>query len=422
MRLSGRRETAAAALGGPSQKASRYAMLRHPTYRNLFVTGTLVFMAMQAQQIARGWLARELTGTNTGLGGVFLAFGIPMLVCAPAAGVIVDRFPKRTVLMVAQGVIAAAAAFMFVADAFGFVEYWMLLVASAVHGAGMTVLGPARMSLTGEIVERHQLSSSVLLMQMSMNGTRVIGPSIAGALIAIETVGTAGVYLITTLLCVIALVWSHRLPYRVPRKDRRLSPRLEFLEGLHYARSHPSLSVLIASSTAIFIIGSPYMAFLPGLASGVFDAGSTGYGLMSTMGAVGALAASYWVAGRIGAQSVWRTQTACGVAFSAGLLLLALAPTFIIALAAIPVAGGAIAGYQATNNSLVLTESELEYHGRMQSLMMFGWSGGAIASLPLGLLADAIGLRSTLALMGAGCFLVIVVFSRARARNALVAV
>jgi MFS family permease len=396
-------------------------MLRHPTYRNLFVTGTLVFLAMQAQQIARGWLARELTGTNTGLGGVFLAFGIPMLLCAPAAGVIVDRFPKRTVLMYSQAVIAAAAAFMFVADAFGFVEYWMLLCASAVHGAGMTVLGPARMSLTGEIVERHELSSSVLLMQMSMNSTRVIGPSIAGTLIAIETVGTAGVYLITTLLCGIALIWSRRLPYRVPRRAGQLTPRLEFLEGLRYARSHPSLSSLIVSSTAIFLIGSPYMAFLPGLASGVFDAGSTGYGLMSTMGAVGALAASYWVAGRAGMQSVWRTQTTCGIAFAAGLVLLAIAPTFVVALAAIPVAGGAISGFQATNSSLVLTEAKLEYHGRMQSLMMLGWSGGAIASLPLGLLADAIGLRSTLALMGAGCFLVMVAHTRARARSHVVA-
>ena len=402
-------------------RPSRYAMLRHPTYRTLFVTGTIIFLAMQAQQIARGWLARELTGTNTGLGGVFLAFGIPMLLCAPAAGVIVDRFPKRTVLMCAQAVIAAAAAFMFVADAFDFVEYWMLLGASAVHGAGMTVLGPARMSLTGEIVERHELSSSVLLMQMSMNSTRVIGPSLAGTLIAIKTVGTAGVYLITTVLCVTALIWSRRLPYRVPSKTEQLSPRLEFLEGIRYARSHPSLSALIVSSTAIFAIGSPYMAFLPGLASGVFDAGSTGYGLMSTMGAVGALAASYWVAGRVNVQSVWRTQTACGIAFSAGLVLLAIAPTFAIALAAIPIAGGAISGFQATNNSLVLTEAKLEYHGRMQSLMMLGWSCGAMASLPLGLLADAIGLRSTLALMGGACFVVMLATTRAQAREPVVA-
>ena len=392
-------------------------MLHNPTYRNLFVTGTLIFLAMQAQQIARGWLARELTGTNTGLGGVFLAFGIPMLVCAPAAGVIVDRFPKRTVLMWAQAIIAVAAAFMFVADEFDFLEYWMLLGASVVHGAGMSVLGPARMSFTGEIVERHELSSSVLLMQMSMNSTRVIGPSIAGTLIAIETVGTAGVYLITTVLCVVALTWSRRLPHNAPNKEQRLSPRLEFLEGLRYARSHPQLFGLVVASTLIFLIGSPYIAFLPTLASGVFDAGATGYGLMSTMGAVGALAASFWVAGRVNSQAVWRTQTACGIALSVGLVLLAIAPTFLLALAAIPIAGGAISGFQATNSSLVLTESKLEYHGRMQSLMMLGWSGGAMASLPLGLLADAIGLRSTLAGMGVGCFVVMLAHSRVRARH-----
>lgn len=398
-------------------RPSRFAMLRHQTYRNLFVTGTLIFLAMQAQQIARGWLARELTGTNTGLGGVWLAFGIPMLLCAPAAGVVVDRFPKRTVLMWAQAVIAIAAAFMFVADAFDFIEYWMLLGASVVHGAGMSVLGPARMSFTGEIVERHELSSSVLLMQMSMNSTRVIGPSIAGALIAIKAVGTAGVYLITTVLCVIALIWSRRLPHNVSNKALRMSPRLEFVEGLRYARSHSQLYVLIIASTSIFLIGSPYIAFLPTLASGVFDVGATGYGLMSTMGAVGALAASFWVAGRVNSQSVWRTQTVCGIALAVGLVLLAAAPTFLIALSVIPIAGGALSGFQATNSSLVLTTAKPEYHGRMQSLMMLGWSGGAMASLPLGLLADVIGLRSTLAAMGGGCFVVMLAVRHARSRG-----
>ena len=245
----------------------------------------------------------------------------------------------------------------------------------------------------------------------------MIGPSIAGALIAIKIVGTAGVYLITTVLCVIALIWSRRLPHNVPNKELRLSPRREFVEGLRYARSHPQLFVLIVASTSIFLIGSPYIAFLPTLASGVFDAGATGYGLMSTMGAVGALAASFWVAGRVHTQEVWRTQTTCGIALAVGLVLLAIAPTFLLALAVIPIAGGALSGFQATNSSLVLTEAKLEYHGRMQSLMMLGWSGGAMASLPLGLLADAIGLRSTLAGMGGGCFLVMLAHSRVRSRG-----
>ena len=392
-------------------------MLRHPQFRNLFVTGTIVFLAMQGQQIARGWLARELTGSNKGLGGVFLAFGIPMLICVPVAGVIVDRFPKRTVLMWAQATIAAAAAFMFVADAFDFIEYWMLLGASVVHGAGMSIMGPARMSFTGELVERHQLSSSILLMQMSMNSTRVVGPALAGALIGIKVFGTAGVYLITSVLCVIALIWSYRLPHRVPERRQGTTPRFEFFEGVRYARHHPKLFGLIVSSTLIFLIGSPYMAFLPTLADGVFDKGVRGFGLMSTMGAVGALAASFWVAGRANTQGVWRAQVVCGVVFCVGLVLLAAAPNFWVALAIIPIAGGAISGYQATNSSLVLTEADPAYHGRIQSLMMLGWSGGGMASLPLGFLADEIGLRKTLAGMGLACLPVMLLQAGLRSRS-----
>ena len=401
-------ETPAPELGGApaptERKAGRFESLRFPGYRVLWISSTLIFFGIQAQQIARGWLAIELSGTNAGLGGVYLAFGLPMLVFGPVGGVIADRFSKRTVLTACQSLILVAAVFIAVADAFDFLVYWMLLVSSAVHGAGMAIMAPTRMAFTGEVVDRKILPNAVVLQQLGINSTRVIGPAIAGALIGIKSIGAGGVYVFTSAIIAGAIVISLFLPNIPPRgRTGAESPISELVDGLRYVRSRRPVLLLITVSTIVVMVGMTYLAFLPAVADDIFDVGSSGYGVMSAVGAVAAVVASFWIAGRVHRTSVWKLQSGCGIALSIGLLLLAVSPTYAIALAALAFLGGTTSGYQATNSSLVLTETDLEYHGRVQSLMMTGWAGSGIIALPLGIVADAIGLRETLFGMGMIC-------------------
>jgi predicted MFS family arabinose efflux permease len=148
------------------------------------------------------------------------------------------------------------------------------------------------------------------------------------------------------------------------------------------------------------MVGFPFVAFLPRFATDDLDVGASGYGFLAAASAVGAVALSMYIAGRSKGRAAWRIQSVTGVAFGVGLVLLALAPTYVAAVAAVTWVGAASAGFQAMNNSLVLALSDLEYHGRVQSLMMLSFSGFGMAALPLGVLADAIGLRETIALMG----------------------
>ena len=122
--------------------SSTFASLAVVTYRRLFAAGLIAFLAVQSQVIARGWLANELTGTNTGLGGVYMAFGVPMLIATPFGGVLADRLSKRLVIAVCLLVLAATAAWIGFGVAFDFVEYWMLLVASAAPGPGVRLPRP----------------------------------------------------------------------------------------------------------------------------------------------------------------------------------------------------------------------------------------------------------------------------------------
>ena len=174
--------------------------------------------------------------------------------------------------------------------------------------------------------------------------------------------------------------------------------------------------LLIAAFSVVVIVGFPYLAFLPFVAEDIFDVGSSGYGVMSAVSAAAAVVATFWLAGRVHRGSVWRLQAMCGIAFGVGLVLLAVAPDYALALVVLFFLGGATSGFQATNSSLVLTETALEYHGRMQSLLMTGFAVSAVIALPLGILADAVGLRETLAGMGVVCLVSMLAYVVARRR------
>ena len=405
---------------GPSPddgRSTTFGALRDPQYRLLWLGGLVSFLGVQMQFIARGWLAFDLTGSNKGLGAVYLGFGVPMLLLTPWGGVAADRLSKRRVLMACQLALAISSGIVAVAISLDMITYPLLIASAVIQGAGFSFLGPARMAFTGELVGPNRLANAIVLQQMSMNGTRIFGPSIAGALIGIAFFGVAGVYYVTTVLMLMALAVSIQLPAGLPRADRPVaSPFSELADGVRYLFRRPVLLLLVVTSFVVVMIAFPYVAFLPTLAEEAFDVGASGYGLLSGASAVGALLASLFIASRADGPRAWRMQTIAGACFGLGIVLLALAPSFPLALVAILFAGGASSAFQSLNNALVLGASEPAYHGRIQSLMMLSFSGFGMAALPLGALADAVGLRQTMAGMGAVSAGAIVVYAIVRRR------
>ncbi|NNE12312.1 MAG: MFS transporter [Ilumatobacter sp.] len=382
-------------------RVATYASLSNPTYRILFIIGAFGFVATQSQAIARGWLANELSDSNTGLGGVFMAFGVPMVIATPLGGVAADRYSKRNLLVVTNLMLMISALWIGLAVSFDFVEYWMLLATSAIQATAFSFLVPARMALTGEVVGRELITNAIVLGQMSMNSARVIGPAIAGVFIGIAWIGTAGVYYFSAILSTLAMLGCRVLPLGRPRSNSAgTTARTEFADSLRYVWEKRHIANLVLVSFVAVMIGFPFVAFLPRYATEILDVGSAGYGFLAAASAVGAVIVSMFIASRGTGSGAWRIQAVSGVMFGTTLILLAVSPTYLAAVVAIVAVGAASSGFQAMNNSLVLALSDLEYHGRVQSLMMLSFSGFGMAALPLGALADAIGLRETLALMG----------------------
>jgi len=383
--------------------------LENPLFRTLWWGTLFSFLGMQMQVIARGYLAYDLTGKNSALGGVMLAFGVPQLLLGLWGGVLADRLPKRKTLLVAQGIIAANSAWLATMIAFGMIEYWMLIVAGVVQGAGFAFVGPARQAFIGDLVGRHSIGNAVVLQQLSMNSTRVIGPSIAGFFIAVPFIGLAGVYYMTTIGFIIAAVAMVRLPAGDPQpREETVSPLADMRDGLGYVRRRPSIALLILTSFVVVMIAFPYQSFLPSIAKDVYGVGAGGLGTLSSVGAVGAVLATVMVATYAGHPRAWRAQPVLAIAFGISVTALGITQNFIAGLSVMILVGGLASGFQSLNNSLTISLSEHRYHGRVQSISMLSWSFFGLAALPIGIVADQIGIRETLMLQGALVVLLVV--------------
>ena len=379
-----------------------FASLRIPEYRRLWLTGVCSFGAIPAQSIARGFLAFDLTGRNSALGLVLLAMGVPMLILTPVGGVVADRFGKRSVLLVSNALLLVSATGVAAMLLLDLLSFWMLVASSVLQGAAFSLLGPARMAFSAELVGRQHLSNAILLAQLSMNGTRVLGPSVAGALLGISFLGARAVYIGVAAMLALGLWLTARLPPgRAPSGRPSTSPLADMAAGLRYVRSEPPVLWPVVMSLAVIALAFPYVAFLPSLVDDIYDAGPGWLGALSTASAIGAVGASLLIA-KIGANRFGDHAVAVvAVAFAGLVVVLGIVPGVGAALVVVLLAGGANAGFQALNNSLVLLRTDEVYHGRVQSLLMLGWSAFGIFAAPLGAVADAIGLQATMMAMGA---------------------
>ena len=413
------RPTEAGVVAAASERRSRLtpaglAPLGSSAYRYLFLGTALTMAGYFMQVVAQGWLIYDLTGSSTWLGFVSFASGIPLLVLALPAGVLVDRFDRRAVLVVGQGLTALVAIILAVLIGAGLVEPWQVVVAALVSGCLLVLIIPARQALLPTTVPRPQLGSAIALLSIGQNSGRVVGPALTGLLIAAfgaaVAFGAQAIGFLLALLCAARMAPQLAVGPSGPR-----SAAQDLLEGLRYVREDPTVwTLLILQAVPAFLI-MPYTQLLPIFASDILQAGPEGLGTLMTVMGIGSVLGSVWIVVLPPRrQGLWLFASLAAF----GLLLAAFSASTSLPLsvAVMGLIGVAQAVYLATNNTLVQLAVPNALQGRVMSVSMTTWGLMPLGALPQGILADWFGAPLIVAASGLlSCLVVVLVAIRSPA-------
>ena len=365
---------------------------------------TLAFMmSMTAQNV----VAFDLTGNNSTVGLVQFGQGLAMLALSPFGGALADRLSKRLVLLLCQSVIGLTLFGTGVLLATGTLTVFYLTASSFLMGTMFSFLGPTRQAYVGDLVDADRRGNAVALSQVAMNLTRVLGPFVAGGLLAWELVGSAGTFFFMAAIFVVVVATLAQLPPTRGRQGGRTSVFAEIRLGVRHVTQNPRLLHLVAGFVAITVIAFPYMTVLPGFTADELGVGRGSFGVLLGVAALGGLFVSLAVASLADSPRAGTILLLSSVGIGAGLILTGLAPSYLAALLTLFCLGGAVSGFQTLNSALCMKETDPAYYGRVMSLTMLAFSGTGLVSLPVGLLADAIGERATLIGMGGAVLLAV---------------
>jgi MFS family permease len=373
-----------------------FSALAVRNYR-IYILGAIVSnTGTWMQRIGQDWLVLQLTNSGTALGITTGLQLLPALLFSPIAGVVADRLPKRTVLRVTQVAMAVPAALLGILAVTGAVQTWHVYLLSFLFGIGTAFDAPARQSFVVEIVGAKDLSNAVGLNSASFNLARMIGPAIAGVLIAALGSGIegAGWVILINAVSYIAVLMSLQLldPSRLTPAAVTGSRKHAVRDGVAYVRSRPDLILIL---TCVFFVGTFGMNFQMTsalMATEVYGKGAGEYGLLASIMAIGSLAGALLAARRT--RPRLRVVVLAGAAFSVTEIVSGLMPTYETFAAILPLLGlCALTMITSANATIQLTSSPM-MRGRVAALYLMVFMGGTPVGAPLvGWVGETFGAR-----------------------------
>jgi MFS family permease len=386
--------------------------LRHRNYRLFFIGQGASLIGTWVTRVATSWLVYRLTGSSLLLGLVGFAGQLPTFLCAPIAGVFVDRWDRHRVLVVTQVLAMVQSGLLAALALHGSIGVPHLLALSAFQGLINAFDTPARQAFVSEMVDaREDLANAIALNSTMVNGARLIGPSIAGVLIAAVGEGWCFALDAASYLAVIASL----LAMRIVRRPRRPSQRVlaELREGFAYVRAFAPIRALLLVVAVVSLTGMQYAVLLPLFAGEILHGGPSTLGLLSSAVGVGAITGALWLASRRSVLGLGRVVVSAGTIFGAGLLGLALSRWLWLSIPCLAAIGGGMMVLLAGANTLLQTLSDEDKRGRVMSFYTMAFFGMApFGSLSAGTLAAWLGAPAAVAISGVATLTAIVLFAR----------
>ena len=388
-----------------------FVALHHRNYRLFFFGQMVSQIGTWMQLTAQAWLVLQLTHSALLLGVVSLLQYLPVMIFSLYGGVLADRVPKRTLLLVTQSISLVQAAVMWLLVVTGTIQVWHIMLLIALLGITNALDSPTRNAFINEMVGREDLPNAVALNSSLVNMARVLGPGLGGVLIALFSV--TPLFLLNALSFIAVIIGlfmiDPRTLYALPGKrmdNKKLSTFQSLREGLSYSWHMPAVLLIIGLIGGVALFGITFNVMLPLFATEVFHAGARGYGFIAAAYGLGALFSALWVAWGNRKPNI-RFLLSAAFVFSILEIAFALSHVYILSFPLLIGIGFAQIVMTATAATAVQTVAPNHLRGRIISVYLLVYAGALpLGNFLAGALTTRIGVSTTFLLGGMLCLVV----------------
>ena len=390
-----------------------FRSFQYRNYRLFFSGQSISLIGTWIQRIATPWLVYNLTGSAFLLGVVGFAGQIPTFVIAPFAGVLTDRWNRYHILIatqIAAMIQALILAFLYLT---GTIEVWHIILLSIFLGCVNAFDIPARQSFVVEMVEKKEdLGNAIALNSSMVNGARLLGPSIAGMLIAFTGEGICFLLNgLSYLFVIVSLLFMKVAPRKIKKKNSSVLTELK--EGFNYAISFAPIRYIILLLGLVSLMGMPYTILMPVFAKEILHGGSHTFGFLMGASGLGALIGALYLASRRSVLGLGKIIPLAAGIFGFGLITFSLSRFFLLSLTLMIITGLGMMLEMASSNTLLQTIVDDDKRGRVMSFYTMAFMGTApFGSLLAGWLANIMGTPNTILVGGIFCILGALIFAR----------
>ena len=391
---------------------STYRSLQHRNYRLFFGGQSISLMGTWMQQITVSWLAFRLTHSAVILGVIGFSSRISIFLLAPFAGVLIDRWDRHRILIVTQifsMIQALTLALLVLTDR---IAVWHIIVLSLILGLINCLDQPTRQTFVRDMVENEEDLGNAIALNSSMNtAARLVGPSVAGILIA--TVGEGICFLLNGLsfIAVIMSLWAMKITVK-KREMQKTTVWRGLKTGLAYASGFPPIRSILLLLSLISLMAMPYTVLMPVFARDILHGDAHTYGFLVAASGCGAFIAAIYLASRQTVIGLLRMIVVNSMLFGLGLIIFSLSRVLWLSLLMMLLIGFGMMLAPASCNTVIQTIVEEDKRGRVMSLFSMAFFGMIpFGSLLAGSLADKIGAPGTIMISGISCILGAIMFA-----------
>jgi len=386
--------------------------LQHRNFWLFFIGQFISRTGYWMQGMAQGWLVYRLSQSSFKLGLVAFAGQFPAVLLGLFAGVVADRFNRYRVCLSTQVLFMCQALTLGVLTISGWINVWEVFALAFMAGALQTFEMPARQTFLQEIVGKNDLTSAIALNSALVNGARIIGPALAGAVVAHFGEGMCFTINGICYLAIISSFLAMHLPPQVAGPTAYTSTAVFIREGITYAWHTPAIRLLLLLISLLSLLSPPYPVLMPVFAKDILHGGAGGMGMLMGAAGAGAVIGSIFLARNRDTNTLGRTITFALVRFGVGLLLFSFSRNFWLSFLLLPLVGSGFMVSMSAVNTLLQTLTPHHLQGRVMSLFLMMFMGTPpIGSLLAGSLAPHIGTPLTVGFTGVGCLGAAVWFS-----------